>query len=262
MIEQIYSPTTMTLFSFLFGLTVGSFLNVCIYRLPLNRSIVYPPSHCPRCGNKLRFYDNIPLLSYILLRGKCRFCSEPISIRYPMVELISGLLSMALFVRYGLSIQYALLFAFSATLVIISFIDLQHQIIPDVLSIPGIACGFVLALLLRHITWLDSLIGIVGGGGILFLIAVVFERLTGKEGMGGGDVKLLAMIGAWMGWRSLPFVILISSLVGMLIGGGALLLSGKGLRVRIPFGPFLAIAALVYLFYGKEITILYYRLLL
>jgi leader peptidase (prepilin peptidase)/N-methyltransferase len=262
MIQQVYSPTTMTIFSFLFGLAVGSFLNVCIYRLPLNRSIVHPPSHCPRCEKKLRLYDNIPVLSYILLRGKCRFCSEPISIRYPTVELIAGLLSMALFIRCGLSIQYVLLFAFSATLVIISFIDLQHQIIPDILSIPGIVCGFVLSLLLTHITWLDSLIGIFCGGGILFLIAVVFERLTGKEGMGGGDVKLLAMIGAWMGWRSLPFVILISSLVGALIGGGSLLLSGKGLRVRIPFGPFLAIAALVYLFYGQEITIWYYRLLL
>ena len=256
------TETLLTIFSFLFGLIIGSFLNVCIYRIPLKKSLITPPSSCPQCGKPVKFYDNIPIISYLLLRGKCRACRAPISIRYPIVELIVGLLSLALFFKYGLSPSYLFSFIFVAILVTISFIDLQHKIIPDVISIPGILLGIIVSIFaFGRISWLNSLIGTVGGGGFLFLVAVIFERITGKEGMGGGDVKLLAMIGAWMGWRALPFIILLASLTGIIIGGGALLLSGRGYRVRIPFGPFLSIGALIYFFYGTELVAWYFRIL-
>jgi leader peptidase (prepilin peptidase)/N-methyltransferase len=250
----------MTFFSFLFGLVFGSFLNVCIYRIPIKKSIIFPSSSCPNCGRQIRFYDNIPLLSYVFLLGRCRFCHERISLRYPFVEALSGLLSMALFIRYGLNYQYFIFYLFIMSLVVISFIDLQHQIIPDILSIPGIVAGIGLSFFPGHVQWIDSLIGALGGGGLLYLVAVVFKRVTGRDGMGGGDVKLLAMLGAWMGWRSLPFILLLSSLSGILIGGGALLMAGKGYRVRIPFGPFLSLGAMIYFFFGPQLVRWYWRL--
>ena len=249
-------------FSFLFGLALGSFLNVCIHRIPLKKSIVHPPSSCPQCGQKIKAYDNIPVISYIFLLGKCRYCKAPISLRYPVVEIITGLLSTALFVRYGFHYKYLIYLAFSASLVIISFIDLQHKIIPDIISLPGIIIGLAISIIFHHISWLNAMIGALGGGGSLFLVAVVFEKVTGREGMGGGDVKLLAMIGAWMGWRALPFIILISSLTGAIIGGGSLLLTSRGLQTKIPFGPFLALGALIYLFFGYELVSWYSRILL
>lgn len=253
----------MTVMSILFGLIIGSFLNVCIYRIPLKKSLIHPPSSCPQCGENVKFYDNIPVISYLLLWGKCRSCRASISIRYPIVELMVGLLSLALFMRYGLSPIYFFSFIFVTSLVTISFIDLQHQIIPDVISLPGTLLGVIVSIFpFSQISWLDSLIGAIGGGGFLFLVAVIFERVTGKEGMGFGDVKLLAMLGAWMGWRSLPFVILLASLTGVIIGGGALLLSGRGYRVRIPFGPFLSLGALIYFFYGTELVSWYFRILI
>jgi leader peptidase (prepilin peptidase) / N-methyltransferase len=256
----------MIAFAFLFGLAIGSFLNVCIYRVPLKKSIVTPPSGCPGCGGQIRFYDNIPILSYLILLGKCRQCHEPISIKYPLVELLTGLLSLSLFVNcypdYGL---YIVLFIFTSSLVVVSFIDLSHQIIPDVVTIPGIFAGLLVAVIFNifssySITWYDSLIGAIGGGGILYLVAVGFEKLTGKEGMGGGDIKLLAMIGAWMGWCAIPMIILISSLTGSIIGAASLLLAKKGLRTRIPFGPFLVLGTLVYLFFGIKIKTYYLSL--
>lgn len=268
----------MTIFSIMFGLIIGSFLNVCIYRIPLKKSLIHPPSSCPQCGKPIKFYDNIPVISYLLLFGKCRTCRIPIPIRYPIVELIVGLLSLALFFRYGLSPMYFFAFLFVASLVTISFIDLHHKIIPDIISLPGILLGIIVSIIpfsqiswsgtivstlpFSQVSWLDSFIGVIGGGGFLFLVAVIFERITGKEGMGGGDVKLLAMIGAWMGWRSLPLSILLASLSGIIIGGGALFLSGRGYRVRIPFGPFLSLGALIYFFYGTELVTWYFRILL
>ena len=252
----------IALYSLLVGLALGSFMNVCIYRIPLEKSIIRPSSSCPNCGKKIRFYDNIPLISYLLLLGRCRHCHHPISWRYPAVEAITGLLSLALFIRYGLSLQCLLFLLFAATLVTISFIDLDHQIIPDVLSIPGIVAGLAAAFVPGNVSWFDSIIGIIGGGGTLFLVGLIYEKLTGKQGMGGGDVKLLAMIGAWMGWRSLPFVLLVSSLTGAIIGSVFLLAAGKGYRVRIPFGPFLSLGALFYIFFGPQLTNWYISLLL
>ena len=252
----------IALYSLLIGLALGSFMNVCIYRIPLEKSIIRPSSSCPNCGKKIRFYDNIPLISYLLLLGRCRHCHHPISWRYPAVEAITGLLSLALFIRYGVSFQYLLFLLFAATLVTISFIDFDHQIIPDVLSIPGIVAGLAAAFIPGNVTWFDSIIGIIGGGGTLFLVGLIYEKLTGKQGMGGGDVKLLAMIGAWMGWRSLPFVLLVSSLTGAIIGSVFLLAAGKGYRVKIPFGPFLSLGALFYIFFGPQLTNWYISLLL
>ena len=252
----------MVLFSFLFGLSLGSFVNVCIYRIPLKQSIVHPPSSCPHCGEQIRFYDNIPLLSYLFLMGRCRHCRHRISWRYPVVECLTGVLSLMLFIRYGLSYQYILLFLFAAALVTISFIDLDYRIIPDVLSFPGIVAGWAVSLCPWSVLWLDSLIGTLAGGGSLYLVAFVYERITGREGMGGGDIKLLAMIGAWMGWRPLPLIVLISSLTGALIGLVFILFAGKGYRFRIPFGPFLSLGALIYLFWGRGLTNWYFSLFL
>ena len=251
----------LILYSILFGLALGSFVNVCIYRIPNKKSIISPPSTCPNCGQRIKFYDNIPLISYFILLGKCRNCRTHIPLTYPVVELMVGFMSLALYIRYGLSFQYILFLLFVSVLIAISFIDLQHKIIPDVLSLPGIVAGFLVSLFLGPITWLDSCIGILSGGGSLFLVGFVYKLLTGREGMGGGDVKLLAMIGAWMGWRSLPFIILISSLTGAVIGMTFILLSGNGLRFRIPFGPFLSLGAVFYFFFGSELTNLYFRLL-
>lgn len=256
------SGSFMVLYSILIGLALGSFMNVCIYRIPQRQSIINPPSTCPNCGKKIKFYDNIPLVSYFLLMGRCRHCRHVIPWHYPAVEALTGLLSLSLFIRYGLSYQYFLFLLFIAALVTIAFIDLHHRIIPDVLSLPGILVGWATSFILGHVSWLDSLIGIIGGGGSLFLVAFVYVSLTGKEGMGGGDIKLLAMIGAWLGWRPLPLVVLISSLTGAVIGVAFLLLAGKGLRAKIPFGPFLSLGALVYFFFGPELSHWYFGLFL
>ena len=248
-------------FACLFGLALGSFLNVCIYRMPLNQSIVHPPSSCPHCRERIRFYDNLPVLSYLLLLGRCRHCGHPISPRYPLVEATTAVLSLVLFLKLGQSLEYVFFLAFGAALIAIAFIDLHHKIIPDALSLPGIVVGFAFSLLPSSpLSWVDSLIGIIGGGGFLLLVAIAFEKITGREGMGMGDVKMLAMIGAWTGWKSLLFIILLSSLAGSLIGGAMLVLSRQGAGTRIPFGPFLALGTLLYLFFGSEIAQWYFRL--
>ena len=251
----------LALYSVLLGLAFGSFINVCVYRIPLKKSIIKPPSACPKCRQRIRFYDNIPLISYLILRGRCRHCRGYISWEYPLVEAVTGFLSLALFIRYGLSLQFLFFLLFAGTLVMISFIDLHHRIIPDVLSLPGIPAGWAYSLFAGHVSWLDSLIGSIAGGGALFLVAFVYQRLTGREGMGGGDIKLLAMIGAWMGWRALPFIVLISSLTGAVVGCLFILMAGKGYKFKIPFGPFLSLGALVYLFFGLRLTNWYFRLL-
>jgi leader peptidase (prepilin peptidase)/N-methyltransferase len=175
--------------------------------------------------------------------------------------MIIGLLSVTLFIQFGLSPKTIFLFLFTAALIAIAFIDLQHKIIPDVISLPGILIGLAFSFFpSAGISPLDALIGVLGGGGFLFLVGMVFEKLTGREGMGGGDVKLLAMIGAWMGWKALPFIILISSLTGAVIGGVSLVIARQGVSSRIPFGPFLALGALGFLFFGDEITLWFYRL--
>jgi leader peptidase (prepilin peptidase) / N-methyltransferase len=248
-------------FSCLFGLALGSFLNVCIYRIPLNQSIIYPPSSCPHCRERIRFYDNLPVISYLILMGRCRKCGNSISPQYPLVEATTAVLSLALFLKLGASLEYLFFLLFGAALIAIAFIDLHHKIIPDVLSLPGIVVGFAFSLLPSSpLSWSDSLIGVISGGGFLLLVGLAFEKITGREGMGMGDVKMLAMIGAWMGWRSLLFIILLSSLAGSLIGGAMLVLTRRGAKARIPFGPFLALGTFGYLFFGSELAQWYFRL--
>lgn len=249
----MYLPPIFYVFAFVFGAVVGSFLNVCIYRLPNEESVVFPPSHCPKCDYKIRFYDNIPLISYLMLGGKCRVCKTSISLQYPLVELINGLLTLLLFIKYGPSPAFFFLFLFSSALVVITFIDLEHQIIPDVISLPGIVIGFAGSFFLPWLGWKNSLTGIVLGGGSLLIVAYGYQLLTKKEGMGGGDIKLLAMMGAFLGWRSVPFIIFVASLVGSVVGLTLMLVQKKDSKLAIPFGPFLAFAAMLYVFYGREI---------
>lgn len=243
----------LLVWSFILGAVIGSFLNVCIARVPEKKSIVSPPSSCPNCGTGIKFYDNIPIISYIFLGGKCRNCREKISFRYPLVEFCSAFFSVTLFIRYGPSLSFLIYLLFIATLITISFIDFDHRIIPDVISLPGIIVGFICSFFLPEISWSESIIGILIGGGSLMLVAITYEMITGREGMGGGDIKLLAMLGAFIGWQGVLFTIMASSLLGTFIGGGGMLLSGKGRDFTIPFGPFLSIGAAIYLFYGEFI---------
>jgi leader peptidase (prepilin peptidase) / N-methyltransferase len=240
--------------SALFGSVIGSFLNVVILRLPEpDQSIVFPASHCPRCSAPLGWHENIPILSYIFLRGRCSHCKSSISVQYPIVELLMALVTAALVHRFQFSFAAAGYFVFSAALLVIIFIDIRLQIIPDVISLPGIVLGFLFSLVSDTVTWQSSLIGILAGGGVLYAIALFYTLLRKIDGMGGGDIKLLAMIGAWLGWQSLPFVILMSSTTGSIIGLIAMRGQKKGGQTRIPFGPFLSLAALVYVFFSENI---------
>jgi leader peptidase (prepilin peptidase)/N-methyltransferase len=243
----------LEIFAFIFGACIGSFLNVCIYRIPEGKSIIHPPSACPQCGYRIRFYDNIPIVSYILLRGRCRRCKVHIPVRYPLVELITGLAALAVFLKYGPTLAAGIYFLFIAVLLVITFIDIDHQIIPDILSVSGIPLFFLLGFLIPFITWKDALIGILAGGGLLYAVAFGYQLLTGRDGMGGGDIKLLAMIGAMIGWQGILFTVFVSSLSGTVIGLLLALPAGRSMKSRLPFGPFLAAGAIAYLFCGPEL---------
>jgi len=232
---------------------IGSFLNVCISRLPKEESIVRPGSHCPKCKTPIQYYDNIPLLSYLLLRGKCRYCQASISIQYPIVEAITALSSFFLFITFGVSLSFIYYFSFVAALIAITVIDLYHQIIPDVISLPGIVIGLLGSLVIPQITFWSSLIGVLSGGGSLFLVATVYQWLFKREGMGGGDVKMLAMIGAFLGWKAVILTILLSSFIGSIIGITVIFIKGKDFKYAIPFGPFLALGAVISLFFGENL---------
>ncbi len=242
----------------LFGAIVGSFLNVVILRLPQrDASIAFPGSHCPKCQAPIYWYDNIPVLSYLLLGGKCRKCKITISLQYPFVEFCMAMLSMALYVKFGLGFEYGFYFMFLAALLVIIFIDIHHQIIPDVISLPGIVIGFVGSFFNVLVTWQQSAIGLILGGGVLYAVAFGYYIATKRDGMGGGDIKLLAMIGAFLGWQSLLYVIFSSSLIGSIVGITAMIKQGKGGRTRIPFGPFLALGAISFLFFQESIFTLW-----
>lgn len=239
------------------GAAVGSFLNVCICRIPEGLSIVFPPSRCPHCGHPIRFYDNIPLISYFLLGGKCRDCREKISPRYPLVELITAVFASLLFWKYGLTPAYPAMFLFICTLIVITFIDLDHQIIPHVLTLSGIPIFAFFAVLFMGLTVVDAFLGIMIGAGTLYFVAVYYEALTGREGMGGGDVNLLAMLGAFLGWKSLLFILFASSLLGAVVGVALVVGKGRDMRYAVPFGPFLCAAAVLHLFFGEMLSRLF-----
>jgi len=254
------------LIAFVFGAIVGSFLNVCIVRIPKGDSIVRPSSHCPGCKNPIQFYDNIPLLSYIFLLGRCRSCGERISPRYLIVELLMACLAAALYYQFGFSLAFLVSFIFVAALIVISFIDLDVRIVPDVISLPGIIAGLLFSVVARYLVSdpselipspLSALIGVLVGGGFLLALAWAYEAFTGVEGMGGGDVKLLAMIGAFLGWTAIPFTLFFASLTGSVIGVGLMVGKGVGRRFALPFAPFLCLGALLYLFFGNELLGLY-----
>ncbi len=241
-------PSLFYLTAFLYGLCIGSFLNVCIYRLPRSLSVVYPPSRCPKCKKNIVWYENIPILSYLFLKGKCSGCGKEISLRYPLVELITGILVLALFKVYGISISFFYYTIFCAGLIVVSFIDLDYRIIPDVISLPGIAWGIIGAIFVPELEIKDSLFGVLLGGGILFAVAWGYFLITKREGMGGGDIKLLAMIGAFLGWKAIPVVLFVASLTGTLAGLFILVCHKTGRQTQIPFGPFLSLGAFFYLF--------------
>lgn len=233
---------------FVVGLCVGSFLNVVIARVPEGRSVVSPRSACPRCGAEIQWYDNVPLVSYALLRARCRRCGEPISIRYPIVELLTGLLFVFAGWHLGLSIDLLPALLLLTALVAITAIDLDRQLIPDVISLPGIAVGLFLSAIIGRPGWLDSLVGALVGGGIFFLIIV-----ASRGGMGGGDMKLGAMLGAFLGWKLVLVAILLSVLAGGVVAIVLLALRRRGRKDAVPFGPFLALGGAVSLFWGRPI---------
>ncbi len=237
---------------FIFGLCIGSFLNVCIYRLPIGKSIAFPPSHCPYCRTAIRIYDNIPVFGWLILRGRCRDCGHRISPRYPLVEFLTGLFAVCAYLKLGPTVDTAIYFFFIAVLIIITFIDIDHRIIPDKITLPGIPLAFIATFFLSNITWQTSLYGILIGGGSLLLIAVGYSYFTGKEGMGGGDIKLLAMIGALCGWKGVIFTIFVGSVLGSITGIAAMRRSGQGMKSALPFGPFLSVGAIGYIFFGSE----------
>lgn len=269
----------------LMGLCIGSFLNVCIYRLPSGQTIADPPrSQCPDCGHPIRFYDNIPVISFLMLGGRCRSCSKPISLRYPTVESLSALFALAAYMKFGFSAEALIYYVFISALLVVTFIDIDHQIIPNVISLPGIPLFFLASFVERHhigffkilpdrvapyaihlpvpVMTLNAVLGIVAGGGILYLVAWGYFLLTRKEGMGGGDIKLLAMIGALIGWEGVLFTIFVGSAVGTL--AGVVLLARYRMvdtKLRIPFGPFLSTGAILYVFFGSKLIFWYFRMM-
>ncbi len=227
----------------LFGLIVGSFLNVCIHRLPFHESVVWPASRCPSCRAGLKAYDNIPVISYLMLRGRCRTCGEPISLRYPVIELLTAAMFLAALLFFDPPMLYQRLL-FGCAMIVLFVIDLEHRILPDVITLPGIVLGFVFSLFMPP-GWKDSLIGIIVGGGSLWLMGEAYFRLRHEEGMGFGDVKMLAMIGAFLGWKLMLLTLMLSSFLGSIIGVGMIVLRRGDMKYALPFGTFLAVGALV-----------------
>ncbi len=244
---------------FIFGLILGSFLNVIIYRLPRHESIVYPSSHCPYCSAHIKPYDNIPLLSYAILGGKCRSCGKHISLRYPFVELLAGLSGVAIYLKYGLGIDWIFLFVLSLSLITIIFIDLDNRIIPNVITYPGIVIGFAASFFMTINSVTGSVLGSLMGGGVLYATAYLYKSITKQEGMGMGDVKLMAMLGAFLGWQASLFIIITSAFAGSIAGIALMLFAGKNRKYAIPYGPFISLGAFIYLFYGQYIIQIYLR---
>jgi len=241
----------IAIYAALVGACVGSFLNVVIYRMPMNMSVVSPGSHCPECGSPVRFYDNIPMLSWLVLMGLCRDCGAGISSRYFWVEFLTGVLSFGVVTKYGLSIKSLIFLVLVWGLVAITFIDLDFQIIPDEISIGG----FLLALVVSPfmpVEFAGAIIGALVGGGIFYALAVLYPG-----GMGGGDIKLMAAIGAFLGWKMALLTIVVGSIAGSVVGIAAMTLFGKTRKDKIPFGPFLALGALVSIFFGSEMIAAY-----
>lgn len=263
-------PFLLLLIAFGFGAIVGSFLNVVIHRYPREESIVFPPSHCPACNTNIRPYDNIPIVSYLLLLGRCRACRAWISPRYPLIELANGLFYVAVMQRTGLSAGFVPVAAIISMTIVLIFIDLEIQILPDAIDLPGIVIGVVIGALglgastdlLLAKTWIESIAGAVVGGGLLLGVALTYKLVRKREGMGLGDVKMLAMIGAVVGWQAVLGTLFGASVAGAIFGSALALRHEQGFRVAIPFGVFLGISLLTVLFFGIDVYEWYLSLLL
>ena len=242
----------------LFGAIVGSFLNVCIYRLPRGKSVVWPSSACPNCGRELAWFENIPVISYLALWGRCRTCRYPISGRYPLVEALTALLFAAAWWYYGPTLLFASRVILGTALIVLFAIDLEHHLLPDVITLPGIIVGFIFSLLVGP-GWLESIIGILVGGGILYLIAEIYYRVRHEEGLGMGDVKMLAMIGAFLGWKLTLMTLMLGSFAGSLIGMLFILTHRGGMKYALPFGTFLAMGAALSATVGQRVLDWYLR---
>lgn len=269
------------------GLVVGSFLNVVIYRLPIMMerdwreqceslfgtreqseseipepfNLIRPRSCCPHCGKLIAAFNNIPVISFLILKGKCKNCGNPISIRYPVVEILSAVLTGTTAVYFGYQIEVLFACMLTWALIILTFIDLEHQLLPDDITLPFLWIGIICNMFNLYTDIYSSITGVIIGYGLLWLIFIIFKFITGKTGMGYGDFKLTAMLGAWLGWQLLPVVILISSLLGAIFGIFLVLFSGHDRKIPIPFGPFLAIAGWVALIWGTDITHYYHSLM-
>jgi leader peptidase (prepilin peptidase) / N-methyltransferase len=238
-----------------FGLILGSFLNVCIHRLPRRESVVWPASHCPWCGHALAWYENIPVFSYMALRTRCRHCGQRIAIRYLLVELVTAAMFVWFVTLYPPGLLLASRLLFGCALIVLFVIDLDHKILPNVITVPGIVVGFVFSLVVPP-GWRSSLIGVIVGGGIPLAIAWSYEKIRGHEGLGMGDVKMLAMIGAFIGWPLMLLSLILASLTGSLVGLG-FIAAGRGARYALPFGTFLAVGALVAVVSGDTLLAWY-----
>jgi leader peptidase (prepilin peptidase) / N-methyltransferase len=241
MIDTLPPAVAITMAAAL-GAIAGSFLNVCIYRLPLQKSIVWPSSACTQCGRELSWYENLPVLSYLALRARCRTCRAPISIRYPLVEAITAAMFALAWWQYGPGPLLASRLIFGCALIVLFAIDLEHHLLPNAITVPLIVVGFVFSFFTEP-QWLSSLIGILVGGGVLFTIAEIYYRVRHEEGLGMGDVKMLAMIGAFLGWKLTLLTLMLASFSGTLIGLGLIVTGRGGMKYALPFGTFLALGA-------------------
>jgi len=245
-------PATILLLAVL-GACIGSFLNVCIYRLPRRESLLWPGSRCTSCGHSLSWYENLPVIGWMALGGRCRHCRARVSWMYPAVEIITSLTFVSGYLLFGLTPIAAVRVLFACALIVLFVTDVQHKILPNVITLPGIVVGFACSLFLPP-GWRDSLIGIVVGGGVLFAIAETYYRVRGEEGLGMGDVKLLGMIGAFLGWKLVLLTLVLASFAGSLFGV-AVIASGRGsMKYALPFGTFLAVGALVAAVWGTPIV--------
>lgn len=245
----------------LFGAVIGSFLNVCIYRLPREESVAWPASHCPSCRQAIAVYDNIPILSYLVLRGRCRACRAAISIRYPLVEAANAIGYVGVCWMFGFTAVACVYAALVSALIVVTGTDLSHTMIPDVVTLPGIVVGLLSAALILPIGIADSVLGIMVAGGILWFLAWISPYVFGKEGMGGGDIKLMAMVGAFIGWQPALLAIMIGSLMGSVVGGGLIAAGVMRREQYIPFGPFLALGSLFALLFHQPLFEWYWSLI-
>jgi leader peptidase (prepilin peptidase) / N-methyltransferase len=242
------------------GAAIGSFLNVCIYRLPLGQSIVWPGSACPTCKGPVAWYDNIPILSWLMLGARCRSCRAPISIRYPIVEALTSVMCAGALWYYGPGALFLSRFVFGCALVVLFAIDLEHQILPNVITLPGIVVGFLFSLVTEP-GWASSLIGIAVGGGLLFAVAEAYFRIRHEEGLGMGDVKMLAMVGAFLGWQATLLTLMMGSIAGSIVGL-LIIASRRGdMKHALPFGTFLALGAALAATVGPHLLTWYLGLL-